>query len=124
MLNLSIPQILFFGGGLPACLAQIWLQVRSLNLTVAIFSDSQNRECASLNTSTLINLLINLTRVEAQFSKLRVLSNSRSKAKGSQKYAASEGKRAPPSQGLVGESAGTLVCQHGGYGEMLRKSEG
>ena len=67
MLNLSIPQILFFGGGLLACLAQIWLQVRGLNLTVAIFRDSQNRECASL--STLINKLINLTREEAQISK-------------------------------------------------------
>ncbi len=57
MLNLSIPQILFFGGGFLACLAPIWLQLRGLNLTVAILSDSQNRECASL--STLINRLIN-----------------------------------------------------------------
>jgi hypothetical protein len=96
MLNLSIPQILFFGGEFLACLALIWLHLRGLNLTVAICSDSQNRECASLNTNTLKDSLINLTREEAQISKLRMQSKARSKAKGSQKYAAGEAKRAPP----------------------------
>ena len=94
MLNLSIPQILFFGGGFLACLALIWLHLRGLNLTVAIFSDSQNRECASL--STLINKLINLTRVEAQISKLRMQSKARGKTKWPYKFAASEAERAPP----------------------------
>jgi len=104
MLNLSIPQILFFGGGFLAHLAPIWLQLRGLNLTVAILSDSQNRECASL--STLINRLINLTREEAQISKLRWQSKARGKTKWPDKSETEKAKRAPP----LGMRVGGFTC--------------